>query len=216
MDVTQITLFPPRVLVLAAGAGSRMGGPKVFATLHQKPFGVHVASTLTALRWPAVWVLREPSQIAQVRTWLPTPQCHIVLNSQGDMFSSIVAGLYSLRSSRDEYFCIWPIDFPLIRPQTLLQLEKTIHEGYDAVFPMDTEGQVGHPPFMRRHVLTRWVSALPATGGLRAAMATSSCRMLHVPTSDPACFVNLNTPADVRAFEERRTHNANSDFATMF
>lgn len=203
MDVTQITLFAPRVLVLAAGAGSRMGEPKVFANIYQKPFGFHVAGTLTALKWPAVWVLRDSSQISQVRTWLQTPQCQIVLNPQGDMFASIVAGLSSLRSARDETFCIWPIDFPLICPQTLLQLEQKIHEGYDAVVPIAFTGQVGHPLFVRRHVLMRWVSALPATGGLRAAMATSSCRLLHEPTRDPACFCNLNTPADVRAFEEQ-------------
>lgn len=199
-DVTGITSLP-RVLVLAAGAGSRMGGPKIFAEIHQRPFGFHIARTLAQLGWPSTWVLRDASQAVRA-PWLAALQSAFAVNPEGDMFSSVQAGLFSLSGVPPDAFFIWPVDFPLVRPETLLQLEKTLREGYDAVFPADAGGATGHPPCVRRHTLARWVSSLPVRGGLRAAMASLSCRTARVFTSDRACFLNLNTPADIRSFGE--------------
>ncbi len=199
MDVTGITPLAPRALVLAAGAGSRMGGPKVFAEIHGKSFGFHIASTLAQMGWPATWVLRGKNQIPSVSAWPHAAEISFVLNPEGDMFSSIVAGLRS-RAPAEDVFCLWPADFPLVQPETLRLLALAIASGHDAAMPVEESGAGGHPLLVRRHVLVRWITLLPA-GGLREAIGRLSCRLARVVAPDPACFWNLNTPDAVRRFE---------------
>ncbi|MBU1243055.1 NTP transferase domain-containing protein [Myxococcota bacterium] len=202
MDVITIThtlpgSSPPLVLMLAAGAGVRMGGPKVFARVQGSAFATHIADTLHTLGWPALWVLRTQSQIpilADIINYLP--DVCINTNLDGDMLSSIQAALSAPQALFQATYCIWPVDFPLIRPETLQQLANELGS-CDGAVPVNLNC-TGHPLIVKRHTLCRWISSMPHDG-LRQAMFEQPACIRQVPVLDPGPFQNLNTPDDCLA-----------------
>ncbi len=185
---------PPLVLVLAAGAGTRMGGPKVFARVHGRPFAAHIADTLRSLAWPALWVLRTPNQAPILSNILDyTPDVCINADPDGDMLSSIHVALSARQSLFQASFCIWPVDFPLIQPETLQTLAFELGS-WDGAVPCNNN-RTGHPLLAKRHILCRWISSL-TRDGLRQAMFDHPAAIRQVPVSDPGPFRNLNTPGD--------------------
>ncbi len=202
IDVTVPSGLPetPLVMVLAAGAGTRMGGPKVFAHVRGRAFAAHIGQTLRLIGWPAVWVLRSENQVPDLANLLDMPPDVCINNSpDGDMLSSIVVALSTPAARHARCFCIWPVDFPLIQYETLLKLAVEL-PSFDAVLPVN-KLCTGHPLIVHRHILGRWLSTLPGAG-LRQAMIENPTRVCQVPITEPGPFRNLNTPADCLAAEE--------------
>lgn len=205
MGVTGVTPDPtvvdtPVAIILAAGSGTRMGGPKVFAQVRNVPFAVHIHRRLSALGWPAVWVLRSPDQAGTLSVLLDTVPAYCVNDTpQGDMLSSVVAGLGAPAARLARSFCVWPVDFPLVDARTLRRLAGGLADS-DAVLPA-WEGRTGMPLVVARHTLCRWVSALPRDG-LRQAIREHAARVRLLDVSDDGPFRNLNTPADCLAASE--------------
>jgi len=204
MDVIDVTGSPtpvvtPLVLVLAAGAGTRMGGPKVFARVRGGAFCTHISQTLRTLGWPAVWVLREKGQLRELADHIDMqPDFCINSDPAGDMLSSISVALSAPAARLSLVFCIWPVDFPLILPETLQKLAGSL-DNWEAVLPANNTC-TGHPLIVRRHILCRWLSSMPPDG-LRQAMAENPAGVRAVAVADPGPFSNLNTPQDCTAAE---------------
>lgn len=205
MGVTDVTrgssvTEAPLTLVLAAGAGTRMGGPKIFARVRNTEFCVHLHRALMALGWPTIWVLHAPHQVeALARLIGEAPEYCINDTPEGDMLSSLVAGLRSPAAHLARSFCVWPVDFPLVGAQTLRRLADGLG-GSDAIMPA-REGRTGMPLLVRRHALCRWLSLLPHDG-LRQAMHENPARVGLLDVSEDGPFRNLNTPADCLAATE--------------
>ena len=188
---------PPLVLVLAAGAGTRMGGPKVFAHVRGCAFATHIADTLHTLGWPALWVLRTQSQIPILADMINyMPDVCLNTNTAGDMLSSVQVALAAPKALFQATYCIWPVDFPLVRPETLQQLANELGS-CDGAVPANNFC-TGHPLIVKRHILCRWISSRPRDG-LRQAMFEQPACIRQVPVLDPAPFRNLNTPDDCLA-----------------
>jgi len=193
---------PPLVLVLAAGAGTRMGGPKVFAHVLGLAFATHIADKLHTLGWPALWVLRTQGQVPVLSKFINyTPDVCINTNPEGDMLSSILVALSAPQALFQDTFCIWPVDFPLIQPQTLQKLANEMGS-CDGAVPLKIN-HTGHPLIVKRHTLCRWVSSMPRDG-LRQAMLHQPACIRQVPVMDPGPFRNLNTPEDCLAADTSR------------
>jgi CTP:molybdopterin cytidylyltransferase MocA len=204
VDVIEVTsagpVAPPLVLVLAAGAGTRMGGPKLFARVRGSTFSSHIARALHTVGWPSLWVLRSENQLAPLKELLNIlPDVCINSDPDGDMLSSIQAALLTPTTHLYQLFCIWPVDFPLIRPETLqkLMIELGSCEG---ILPHNNNC-TGIPFIVRRHTLCRWLSTLPHHG-LRQAMVDHPVCICKMPIQDPGPFLNLNTPEDCRSAED--------------
>jgi len=205
VGVTGVTSVPavadaPVAIILAAGAGTRMGGPKVFAQVRNVPFAALIHRELETLGWPAIWVLRSPDQAGPLGLLLGgMPVYCINANPEGDMLSSVLAGLNAPASRLARSFCLWPVDFPMVGARTLRGLADGL-DGADAVLPA-REGRTGMPLVVARHTLCRWVSVLPRDG-LRQAMREHPVRVRLLDVSDDGPFRNLNTPADCLAASE--------------
>ena len=202
IDVTApvATPEPPMVLVLAAGAGTRMGGPKLFARVRGAEFGVHIDRSLASLGWRVVWVLRTPRQADDLATLIGgSPEFRVNPDPDGDMLSSIVTGLGAPAARLARVLCVWPVDFPLVSAATLGRLADGLGSG-DAALPA-RHGCTGNPLIVRRHILCRWLSAMPHDG-LRQAMREHPVRLNLVEEPDDGPYRNLNTPADCLSAEK--------------
>lgn len=201
-DVTPGSPVPeaPLTLVLAAGAGTRMGGPKIFSRVLNAEFCVHLHRALLALGWPTIWVLRAPAQAETLTRLIGKAPAYCINDTpEGDMLSSVVAGLRSPAARLARSFCVWPVDFPLVGVQTLRRLSDGLGAS-DAILPA-REGRTGMPLVVQRHALCRWLSVLPHDG-LRQAMREHPARVRLLAVSEDGPFRNLNTPADCLAAAE--------------
>lgn len=203
IDVTGAPSAPdtPLALVLAAGAGSRMGGPKLFARVRGAAFSVHIGRALDGLGWRTVWVLRAPQQADELAALLGRPPVFCVNpDPGGDMLSSVVTGLRAPAARLARVLCVWPVDFPLVSAETLTRLADGMGQ-VDAVLPAH-QGRTGNPLIVRRHVLCRWLSVMPHDG-LRQAMREHPVRLNLVEVPDDGPLRNLNTTADCLTAEDR-------------
>lgn len=183
----------PLSIILAAGSGSRMGGPKLFARMDGCFFHEHIRTTLGKLDWPSLWVLRSEEHALRLDLRKPEVAC-FNRNPEGDMFSSIVCALHSKHALFHRFFLLWPVDFPRVRPDTLRQLFPCKPEA-DLVIPGYAH-QPGHPVLIARHALVRLASSLPENG-LQEAIQLVSVRKTRQEISDDQVVRNRNYPTDL-------------------
>ncbi len=195
----------PAVL-LAAGRGRRMGGPKALLTVEGRPL---IADSLAVLRRAGITraaVVVGPDADA-VRALVRGPRVAVVRNDAPERgpFSSLVLGLTALRDEAGSLppgAFILPVDVPCPRADVLAALASRAESpGVRAAVPV-AEGRGGHPVVLTAEGIERVL-----TGSLRSAEARLD-RLLHswgaavvrVPVADRSVLVDLNTPADYAAF----------------
>ncbi len=183
-------------LILAAGKGSRMGGPKALMDCGGKPWWEVQLSRLHDARIESIWVV-SPEVLATIGRLSPA---HLIpSDSSKPMFDSIVAGLRALRAAPPTGVYILPIDVPASRdPATWKSLRST------SVPTVPTfKGRRGHPIFLP------WTWILSTLDpAVAAATNTDSLRLdallrgtaLEIPVNDPVVVCNLNTPEDLNRF----------------
>jgi CTP:molybdopterin cytidylyltransferase MocA len=173
------------VLVLAAGRGARMGGPKA----------------LMQVRGRAWWQVQEERLGSIPRVWVASPivadamrACRAPIrlgNPDSPMFDSIRAGLTSALHSTTAGVFILPVDVPAPWLRTLESLAAAT--GVGVALPAFA-GQRGHPAALSR----RWIERvlLPAPAGARLDRLIGP-DAIELPVEDASVVVNLNTPRDV-------------------
>ena len=214
--VTAITV------VLAAGRGRRLGGPKAllcWPLLPQKwlvPLGVaHVearresARVVVVTRADVADVLREVSPT----TFAPAGRGRLVVSAAADelgpagsLAAAVAAGL------EGDVVLVTPVDCPPARDSTVRALLDALESNGDALAAKPRyEGRGGHPVALRARALTRYRDVDPPP--LRDHLRTFGERLLEVPVSDETVRLDIDEPADFEGWARRHGGGAVDEVA---
>jgi CTP:molybdopterin cytidylyltransferase MocA len=164
-------------VLLAAGAGSRMGGPKALVG----PLAGEESPVSQVAGWMHVGGCQEVvvvigAQAADVRASLPLhPWLRIVEATDwaNGMGASLRAGLASATGSDAPAALVSLVDLPDVRAAVFARLLDSVFEGLPAAEPYDSvlaraayQGQPGHPVLIGRGW---WVTAAELAHGDRGA-----------------------------------------------
>jgi molybdenum cofactor cytidylyltransferase len=189
--------FPIACIVLAAGAGSRYGAPKLGATL---PDGTRFVDAISRTAHEAgarpVVVVAPPGHRAP-----PDTRAIINPDAQSQQIASIRLGVANLANTTVRGALVWPVDHPLVRRDTLLSMIETAR-ATGAKFVVPTfEGRRGHPGYFARETWTDLMTAVGA--GAREVLHSRSHEVRELPVPDPGVLANIDTKADLdRALEQ--------------
>lgn len=189
-----LTLDRIALVVLAAGASTRMGSPKALVTFEGRALLEHLLSPHLLDRLAdAVVVLGHHCD--RVRPVAERIGCRCVLNPDPDRgrMTSIQVGLVAIPPHIDAVF-LQGVDCPLVRPATYEQLAAQLG-GADVAIPR-YEGRDGHPPLFSARLVPRIVAA-QADESLRSVLYSDDVLRVAVDVDDPGVLLNIDRPEDL-------------------
>ena len=136
----------PSVVLLGAGHGRRMGGPKIFTRHGGRTFLERVLSrcaqsgSRVILTVDAGFAREVDALLAQLPFPRPTT---VTCDGNLPMLASVQAALKSLPDG--EGFWLWPVDAPFISQRGWALAMKTARDDPDAVWKLRVDGKTGHP-----------------------------------------------------------------------
>jgi CTP:molybdopterin cytidylyltransferase MocA len=189
-------------IVLAAGRGARMGGPKALLALQGETFLARVARLL---RRPGVErvtaVLGHDADRVRQEAGL-SPDVHTVVNARyaDGMLTSILAGLDDAEAAGAAAVLVQPVDHPLIEPATVDAVIAALAGGATIAVPSHG-GRRGHPAGFAR---AAWTALRGATAdeGARGVLARHPEWIEHLPAGEE-CLVGVNTNEDYERLKRR-------------
>ena len=184
-------------IILAAGRGSRMGGPKALLRFADETFLARSARLLSRPGVDAVTVVLGHEAERVRREGALPPEVGVVVNARHDdgMVSSILAGVQAAESGGADAVLLHPVDHPLVEMETVDAVIAALAGGATIAVPSHA-GRRGHPAGFAR---AAWpaLRAAPPDEGARAVLAAHPEWIAHVP-GGPGCRAGINTPEDYR------------------
>ncbi len=188
----------PAVIVLAAGAGSRFGGPTHKLNQHLGPSSVLGATLRNALdsRLPVVVVTTE--QLSDTARGLVAARDVVVLPAADSPGPEPVGVGYSIAagvSARPDAsgWLVLPGDMPLVRASTLLAVARCLEE-YPVAFAQ-YHGRRGHPVGFAAELYSELVT-LAGDEGTRRLVARYPAQAVEV--DDDGVLADVDTEDDLR------------------
>ena len=176
------------VIVLGAGRGRRMGGPKALMTVTGEPWWRHQQRRLKPLALPVVWVF-SPDVAQTIRDSPDAPTSIVETDDTAPMFDSVLAGLREGASVSPAGVFLHPIDCPAPAPSVWRRLSE-----HGPICVPRFAGTDGHPLFLDWD----WVKMRLLTGDLapeeRRLDALTRPLRRHIEVDDRDVIVNLNSP----------------------
>ena len=188
------------VVVLAAGASTRLGQPKQLVRLDGRPALHRVVTQAVALAGHAVTVVigAHARELTRLLTHSPAS---VVVNRQWEqgLSSSIRHGIASLPPGCDAALLLLG-DQVAVSAEDLRRLASA-WKGQDSVIAASVyQRQIGVPA-----VFPRWcfpeLMRLRGDQGAKSVLERNAHRLVHVPM--PNAAVDLDTPEDLAALTER-------------
>lgn len=188
-------------VVLAAGSGKRLGGPKALLVWPSSkgkdlPLSIaHAEARLTAESARVLLVTRRPTMkplLGYVR-----PGLDVVVSDASEELGPAGSLAYAASRLGDaEIVVVTPVDTPPAKPETVAKLIGRLHgePALRAARPA-YKGRKGHPVALRRAVLDRYL--LPDPPPLRDVLHGLDAACGDVEVNDPSILIDLDTPADV-------------------
>ena len=193
-------MSPMRVvaIVLAAGEGRRMGGPKALIPIGE---GTFLSRACDLLAQPGiasvVAVLGAEAERVRAAAGIPA-EARVAVNERWreGMLTSVWVGLDAAEALDAEAVLLHPVDNPFVAPATIDAVVVALANGAEIAVPSHA-GRRGHPAGFAR---SSWpaLRAAPLDGGARTVLAAQPGRVVHVPAG-PDCLVDLDTPGDLEA-----------------
>jgi CTP:molybdopterin cytidylyltransferase MocA len=184
-------------VILAAGRGRRVGGPKALLPVPGGTFLSRVAALCREAGCDALLVVTapppDPVAAAAAREGLPTAE-----NPRPDrgMFSSVQAGL-AASGTPEGGVLVFPVDHPHVRVETVRRLLDAGRRAPPGSWALPLhDGRPGHPVWLDARAVQAVLAWDPA-GTLREALAGSGLRSLAVPVADPGVRRNVNLVSDL-------------------
>lgn len=200
-------------LLLAAGAGRRMGGPK--ALLRLTPTGPTLIETAVERLWQAgcdrvvavvgAWAPQASDAVAHLRV-------DVVAAPDWDegMGASLRAGLAHLDGSQDEVTLVTLVDLPDVTAQVMARvLAAAQPQGAAALVRAAYGGVPGHPVAIGRDHWDAVRSSARGDRGARDHLRTTAHDL--VECGDLATGSDVDTVADLAARPDRRGERSTSD-----
>lgn len=181
-------------IVLAAGAGRRLGTPKALAQLGGESFLERAVKALRGGGVSKILVVGGCS-FDEVERGASRLGVSVVFNPnwEGDMFSSVKVGVGAMGDEVDAFFVL-PVDHPLVRPCTIRSLALA-WRGRPLYLVPTFAGRRGHPPLISSS-LKLYLLEHEGEGGLSAFLRRFEGR--EVPTWDKGVVMGVNSKEDLR------------------
>jgi CTP:molybdopterin cytidylyltransferase MocA len=188
-------------LILAAGQGSRLGGPKALlawpgADGKERPLAIaHAEERLAHESKRALVVVRKPVML-KLLGWV-RPQIDLVVSEADDALGP--AGSIAVASSRlgDATFVVLtPVDAAPASKGAVKALLDALHVNEAALAARPRYGgRNGHPVVLRASALKRYTEPHPPI--LRDHLKDLGDKVIDVDVDDSGVILDLDTPADV-------------------
>jgi CTP:molybdopterin cytidylyltransferase MocA len=185
-------------VVLAAGEGRRMGGPKALARLSGATFLAAVLRRFERADVAARIVVLGADADRVASAACLEPEVTVVVNGRyaEGMLTSVWAGLDAAQALGADAVLVHPVDNPLVAPDTVGAVLAALAAGARVAVPSHG-GRRGHPAGFAR---AAWpaLRAAALAGGARSVLAEHPDWVVHVPAG-PDCLVDLDTPEALEA-----------------
>lgn len=187
---------PDRIgaVILAAGDGTRMGGPKLKAVLGNGTFLDAVLRSLAEAGIRSIRCVVRPDEELWMRSNHPDIAYVINPDPSEGMISSVRRGIEEL-TDVDGIF-LTPVDHPLVRAETYRRLMAAFSAGKPAFCKPMFNGVPGHPILVPRAFVQEVLDA-PDDATLHTLIQSSSMPQRRIECDDPGILKNMNRPADL-------------------
>lgn len=182
-------------VVLAAGAGRRIGAPKALLPIGATTFLAHVTRALLRPGVAGVVaVLGHGARRVEAAGGLPA-ETALVVNPRPDdgMLGSVIAGLAAAEERGADAVLLHPVDHPFVAPATVDAVLAALARGAVIAVP-SYGGRRGHPGGFARPAWSA-LRAAPPRLGARAVLAEHPDWVVHVP-ADEGCVSGIDTRED--------------------
>jgi CTP:molybdopterin cytidylyltransferase MocA len=188
-------------VILAAGAGQRLGG--VAKALLPHPAGSYLAAVAATARAvglvDAVVVVGAPfgDEVAAHARQLGL-RIRVNPAPERGMASSVALGFAAIAGGPAAAAWLWPVDHPSVTAGTLRRLIGALEEagGAEVARPR-FRGIGGHPPLIARAVWPALAACADQADGARGVLRAA--RAITVEVDDPAVIHDVDTPVDREA-----------------
>lgn len=182
-------------IILAAGYSSRMGAFKPLlpfgeTTVLERSIALFRAAGIADIR---VVTGHRADDLLPLLARLQVRPLFNVHYAQG-MFSSVLAAAASLEAENEAFFLL-PVDFPLLRPESVDSLLRAWRRGEGRILYPTCHGRRGHPPLLAasyREAILAW----PGHGGLRGLLQQYQEDAMNIETGDEGILLDMDTPED--------------------
>lgn len=180
-------------LILAAGHSSRMGELKALLPFGADNVIVNEIKCLMEADISDIYIV-VGYQADQIRSALNDYPVKFILNERYDdgMFSSIKAGLKAIEGFSFDGFFLIPVDFPLIRPFTLLRLMNEFENGTGSIIYPSYQFKKGHPPL----ISSKYIDAIlnyDGDGGLKGSLMQFNDEAVYVLNGNDTILIDIDT-----------------------
>ncbi len=199
-------------ILLAAGRGSRFGGDKLIAPLHEAahgvaagtPIGVAAARNLVAALPESIAVVRRGDDALSALFRLAGIRIVECANADDGMGASLACGV---RATADaDGWVIALADMPWIAPSTIAKVVQALVAGAGIAAPMHRSRR-GHPVgFARRHYAG--LAALTGDEGARNVIQRNAAGLTVVDVDDPGVLRDVDRPADLAEMPNKKGASA--------
>ena len=182
-------------IVLAAGEGRRMGGPKALLRQGQATFVARACALFSAAGIPPIAVLGAEARRVRSEAGIPEGAT-VVVNERWPegMLTSVWRGLDAAEALGAEAVLLHPVDNPFVAPATIAAVVAALAAGAEIAVPSHA-GRRGHPAGFARSVWPALREA-PLEGGARTVLLARPGVVVPVPAG-PDCLVDVDTPEDL-------------------
>jgi CTP:molybdopterin cytidylyltransferase MocA len=194
-------------LILAAGEGRRVGGPKALLRAGDESFLARVARLLSRPGVDAVMAVtgHQAARVA-AEAGLP-PRVQVLVNARyrEGMLTSLLCGLDAAEAAGAGAILVHPVDHPLVDGDTVDRVVAALAGGAVIAVPSHG-GRRGHPSGFAR---ASWpaLRGAPVDRGARAVLAEHPEWVVHV-AGDPGSLAGVNTLEDYREALDRMGRGA--------
>lgn len=187
-------------IVLAAGDGKRLGGPKALLAWpspsgKDRPLAIAHAEARLAAESAEVFIVTRktmiPALLGHVR-----PGIHLLSSdAAADLGPAGSLAVAVSRLPEGDMILVTPVDTQPARAETVrAMVDRLVANPLLLAARPSYHGRGGHPVVLRRAALDVYKTAAPP---LRSHLASLGDSVAVVEVSDPTIVLDLNTPADV-------------------
>ena len=184
-------------VVLAAGEGHRIGGPKALLPIDGTTFLDRCCRLFLDAGLPVIAVLGAEAERVQREAGVPEG-VRVVVNDgwREGMLSSLLCGLDQALHLGAGAILVHPVDNPLAQQPTVDAVVAALRAGARIAVPSH-DGRRGHPAGFSS---AAWpaLRAAPRQLGARAALLAHPTWIVHVPCAAD-CLGDVDTPSDLAA-----------------
>lgn len=179
-------------VVLAAGRGRRIGGPKGLLVLNGVPLALAQATRMLEAGASEV-VVAATEEIAERITW--PARVRAIVSHASDPAGSLAVALRAVKL-QDDVVAVTPVDLlPACTTTFALLFEAMGDSSVNAATPTH-EGRSGHPVLVRRAALDAHERGKAAPPTLHETLKKMGDRRVRVAVTDPAVVAEIDTAQD--------------------